>query len=853
MEIQLKGSKKETERYEKELNKQLETFNKLDQQMSELKKSKITPEQPQPSVFKKQQTETPQSTGNDSKTSSPNINKKGTQSMEDNKKAGVINKKTGATNESEDTKGTEKKGNKSGTYGGESDLKISEYEEKIKNLNKKIEELENFIGTGIDDGFNSNQYSKLQKNLETLGFPQLKKQFKVHKTNTAEYETPVKNIKGKVGVETKDQKITENKTQGVSEGKTTGNEVSGNAGGKYNFETPHEAMGFDKNVSYMKESIQCAGLDKITPQTNQTPSDQKNGNFSNTGTTTNDNHGGISNNNNENNNTVPNPSNAVQKKSTIQIVIISPSKEQEQKQVFEDKSVKRESVSKFPEERKSELPLLKLSSGDSKTEETKSPETKREDKPEAPKILPPPPPLTPNSEVNSPCNSPMNVPPLPPPLGGNKPGMPPGLNILSLLNKKPAGPVKEKKKPNVPMKNVLWTLVNPLNIKGTIWETIDESTVAYEIPSLETEFTSVRPDKPATKSAIPAKISLLAPNRAQNISIVLSKLKMSPATIVDALLAVNEEVLNLNMVNCLLDAIPSPDEISLISNYNGEYDMLENPEKYILEIKDVKSIKVRLQALQFYFTHKELFDDLQLKIKKLIELFENISKEQRIIVLMKYTLAIGNYMNGESARGGAFGFKLDAFDKIADIKNINGKKNLLAYVIEVIELNSGSKYIQVDEEFPLYEFGRKQPISQLFSDLDFIKKGIENVKNAKQNKNVGVVDNIEEFMGKFEVEVGDKYQDVEFDLGTLDQKYKRVCEFYCEDPKQTSSDVFVENFYKIWAACKKAKAILVKENKENLREKAKEKTEKPGFFIRVNGFFFLKVDSAEEIECWTVQ
>lgn len=838
MEIQLKGSKKEAERYEKELSKQLETYNKLDQQMSELKKGKNTPEQqPQPSGFKKQQPE--QSTGNDSKTSSPNtINKKGTQSIEDNKKPAVINKKAGPTNECEDTKGTEKKGNKSGNFAGESELKISEFEEKIKNLNKKIEELENFIGTGIDDGFNANQYSKLQKNLETLGFPQLKKQFKVHKTTTAEYETPVKNTKAKekVAVEPKDQKITENKTQkGVAEDKTTGNEVSGqnnNARGKYNFEIPHEGMGFDKNVSYMKESIQIAGLDKITHQTNPIPSEQKNANFSNTGTTTNvipeGNTTNISNDNETNNNTTTNSSNAVQKKSTIQIVVTSPSKELEQKQVFEDKSVKRESVSKFQEEKKSEMLPLKLSSGDSKAEETKSPETKKEEKPEAPKILPPPPPLT-NSEVTSPCNSPINVPPLPPPFGGNKPGMPPGLNILNLLNKKPAGPVKEKKKPNVPMKNVLWTLVNPLNIKGTIWETIDESTVSYEIPSLETEFTSVRPDKPATKSAIPAKVSLLAPNRAQNINIVLSKLKMSPATIVDALLAVNEEVLNLNMVNCLLDAIPTPDEVSLISNYNGEYDMLENPEKYILEIKDIKNMKVRLQALQFYFTHKELFDDLQLKIKKLIDLFENISKEQRIIVLMKYTLAIGNYMNGESARGGAFGFKLDAFDKIADIKNINGKKNLLAFVIEIIERNSGSTYIQVDEDFPLYEFGRKQPISQLFSDLDFIKKGIENVKNAKQNKNVGVVDNIEEFMGKFEVDVGDKFQDVEFDLSTLDQKYKRVCEFYCEDPKQTSSDVFVENFYKIWTACKKAKAILVKENKENLREKAKEKTEKPGF------------------------
>ena len=41
MEIQLKGSKKEAERYEKELNKQLDAYKNLDLQFCELKMSYI--------------------------------------------------------------------------------------------------------------------------------------------------------------------------------------------------------------------------------------------------------------------------------------------------------------------------------------------------------------------------------------------------------------------------------------------------------------------------------------------------------------------------------------------------------------------------------------------------------------------------------------------------------------------------------------------------------------------------------------------------------------------------------------------------------------------------------------------
>ncbi len=49
-------------------------------------------------------------------------------------------------------------------------------------------------------------------------------------------------------------------------------------------------------------------------------------------------------------------------------------------------------------------------------------------------------------------------------------------------------------------------------------------------------------------------------------------------------------------------------------------------------------------------------------------------------------------MNGDSARGGAYGFKLDVIEKIMDVKNIEGKKSLLVFVIETIEKQTGKNH-----------------------------------------------------------------------------------------------------------------------------------------------------------------
>jgi diaphanous 1 len=81
---------------------------------------------------------------------------------------------------------------------------------------------------------------------------------------------------------------------------------------------------------------------------------------------------------------------------------------------------------------------------------------------------------------------------------------------------------------------------------------------------------------------------------------------------------------------------------------------------------------------------------------------------------------VGNYLNGQSNRGGAYGFKLDNIEKLLDVKTQDNKRNLLMYVLTQV----GDLHISIAEtEIEQYDILSKLPISQLTIDLNEIKRG----------------------------------------------------------------------------------------------------------------------------------
>ena len=96
----------------------------------------------------------------------------------------------------------------------------------------------------------------------------------------------------------------------------------------------------------------------------------------------------------------------------------------------------------------------------------------------------------------------------------------------------------------------------------------------------------------------------------------------------------------------------------------------------------------------------------------------------------------GNYLNGPSARGGAFAFKLDALDKIVDIKFMNdNKKTMLMHIIETaLQKEPSLNILRNSKDLELYEFATKTGLSQFDTDLNDIKTfGSENIVTTMRN------------------------------------------------------------------------------------------------------------------------
>ncbi len=74
---------------------------------------------------------------------------------------------------------------------------------------------------------------------------------------------------------------------------------------------------------------------------------------------------------------------------------------------------------------------------------------------------------------------------------------------------------------------------------------------------------------------------------------------------------------------------------------------------------------------------------------------------------MEHILAVGNYMNGKSKRGGAWGFKFESMIKACETRTSDNKRNLLQVVLDIME-NFGEKVV----------FDEKEK----FADLAMVKK-----------------------------------------------------------------------------------------------------------------------------------
>ena len=98
--------------------------------------------------------------------------------------------------------------------------------------------------------------------------------------------------------------------------------------------------------------------------------------------------------------------------------------------------------------------------------------------------------------------------------------------------------------------------------------------------------------------------------------------------------------------------------------------------------------------------------------------------------MLEVVLALGNYLNGGTVRGGAHGFKLETLLKLQSIKSTDNQITLLNYLAELLSSDSESSYVIEDLAEELNKLGPSTRIGlpMLADAAARIRKGLRRVE-----------------------------------------------------------------------------------------------------------------------------
>eukprot|EP00808_Paulinella_micropora_P027749 g92.t1 len=252
----------------------------------------------------------------------------------------------------------------------------------------------------------------------------------------------------------------------------------------------------------------------------------------------------------------------------------------------------------------------------------------------------PPPPAPPLGGVPPPPAPPMapgippapgipmapGIPPAPgipaPPLAPGAPPMAPGLAPI------PVAVVAQKKKivPRLKMKKFHWLTVPAQQVDGTVFKELEDDSVKLDLDTLEVHFAEKKvagkkkkeeDEKEKVEKAAPKKeqkVSLVDPKRSYAVSITLARFRLSPVAIRDAILTLDETVLNEEKTLLLTSTVPTEEEIATINGYDGDEANLADTEKFFKLMNSVTHVEQRLKLFLFKVRFAETMASLEEKL-----------------------------------------------------------------------------------------------------------------------------------------------------------------------------------------------------------------------------------------------
>ena len=340
---------------------------------------------------------------------------------------------------------------------------------------------------------------------------------------------------------------------------------------------------------------------------------------------------------------------------------------------------------------------------DSSKESTSTPQTPTETPNPTPSgpVAPPPPPPPPPPGVPAPPGAPL-------------PPGPPGAPVFV----QGPQPTKPKIKLKVKVKPLQWTRVLLLpktdpKRPDLVWNNmkepdidIDEITSLFAIKKKEIVQT-VQKEKIAKKKFLDDK-------RAQQVGISIAKLPKVDI-IQKALINMDDKLLTEDNIDSLLLIAITKEELSTYRSM-GSDGVWEKNEQYLIELNEVPYYKEKLKVWSSILKYDFLIPRLEESFKYLIPACDELKNNKHFHEVLGTILALGNIMNGGTAKGQADGFSLDLLPKLSGLKDSTGH-GLLTFVCTKTNKEDPS-FEGFKNKFPYLEKAAKYSMNETKKKVD---------------------------------------------------------------------------------------------------------------------------------------
>ncbi|XP_043553925.1 formin-1 isoform X3 [Chiloscyllium plagiosum] len=446
-----------------------------------------------------------------------------------------------------------------------------------------------------------------------------------------------------------------------------------------------------------------------------------------------------------------------------------------------------------------------------------------------PPAPPPPPPPLPGSGPPPPPPLPGSGPPPPPPLPGSGPPPPPpfGVSNLRLSADRPVRkPIIE---PRRPMKPLYW---NRIQIKdsrdgniSTIWESLEEPHIqdAEEFEELFSKLAVKEVKKPLSDSYQKTNktkkiVKLLDGKRSQAVGIFISSLHLEMKDIQQAILYLDNTVVDLETLQALYDNRAQEDELTVIHKYyekskEEEIKLLDKPEQFLYELSQIPNFAERTHCIIFQSVFMEGISTIRRKAGNVLHLSKTLTDHKNVKIVLGLILAFGNHMNGGNrTRGQADGFGLEILPKLKDVKSRDAGTDKSVYPLpEPQELMRASQVKFED---------LTKDLRKLKKDLEACEKEITLVcrKSSEQE--------LQPFKEKMEEFIQNAKNDLKVEEAHLEESQKsfeETIKFFGVKPKPGGKDITPNYIFMLWFEfCTDFKNTWKRESKNISKERLKE-------------------------------